>query len=264
MAKRRRKRSMPAGLRRYWASRRGNSSKRRRRSNPSRRMRTRTRTNTIIRYRSRGGRRSNPRRSMRRYGNPMFAGMTTTDLLYMGGGALVNGIITRAVPASIPQLAQYNSGLQGYALNVAVGGAAAWGIGKINRRAGQGAWIGMIVAVGQRIVAEHFGSGAAAPTAAAAAVTPGMSGDMDFALGYYTEEAFPYPQGPSGGPYGQFPGTPYSGQAAFPSTSASAVRAGQAAAQAALAAPAGAAAPAGTVGQAAAQNAPGWGAHGWA
>ena len=223
----------------------------------------RTRTNTIIRYRTRGRRRSNPRRSYRRYGNPMFAGMSTTDLLYMGGGALVNGIITRAVPASIPQLAQYNSGIQGYALNVVVGGAAAWGIGKVNRRAGQGAWIGMIVAVGQRIVAEHFGSGAAAPVAAAAAATPGMSGDMDFALGYYTEESFPYPQGPSGGPYPQFPGTPYAGQASYPSTAASAVRAGQAAAQAALA-PAGAAAPAATVSQASAQNAPGWGAHGWA
>jgi hypothetical protein len=263
VARKRRKRSMPAGLRRYWASRRGNSSRRRRRSNPSRRMRMRTRTNTIIRYRTRGRRRSNPRRMMRRYGNPMFAGMTTTDLLYMGGGALVNGIITRAVPASIPQLMQYNNGVQGYALNVVVGGAAAWGIGKINRRAGQGAWIGMIVAVGQRIVAEHFGSGMAAPAAAQAAATPGMSGDMDFALGYYTEEPFPFAQGAAGGPYGTFPGTPYAGQAAFPTTSASAVRAGQAAAQAALA-PAGAMAPAGTVAQASAQNAPGWGAHGWA
>jgi hypothetical protein len=230
----------------------------------------RTRTRTLIRYRTRG-RRSNPRRmNRRRYGNPTFGGMSTTDLLYMGGGALVNGIVTRAVPASVPFLSQYNNGIQGYGLNILTGGIAAWGIGKFNRRAGQGAWIGMIVAVGQRIVAEHFGSGAAAPAAAAAAAAPApvnsgaMSGDMDFALGYYAEEGFPYPQGPSAGPYPQFPGTPYTGQAAFPTTNASAVRAGQAAAAAALA-PAGAAsAPAASVAQAQGMNAPGWGAHGWA
>jgi hypothetical protein len=217
----------------------------------------------VVRYRTRGRRRNPVRRyGRRRYSNPMFGGMSTSDLLYMGGGALVNGIITRAVPASIPQLAAYNSGIQGYALNAVVGGAAAWGIGKFNRRAGQGAWIGMIVAVGQRIVAEHFGSGAAAP-AAAAASSGQMSGDMDFALGYYAEEGFPFPQGASNGPWGTFPGTPYAGQAAFPTTSASAVRAGQAAAAAALA-PAGAAAPAATVASAGSQSAPGWGASGWA
>jgi hypothetical protein len=261
---------MPAGLRRYWAAKRAGNHKRRRRSNPHRHARIRTRTRTIVRYRTRGRRRSNPRINRHRsYGNPMFGGMSTTDLLYMGGGALVNGIITRAVPASVPFLSGYNNGIQGYALNVMVGGAAAWGISKFNRRAGQGAWIGMIVAVGQRIVAEHFGSGAAAPAAAAAAAAPApvtsgaLSGDMDFALGYYTEEPFPYPQGASAGPYQQFPGTPYAGQAAFPSTNASAVRAGNAVAAAALA-PAGAAAPAQSVQQATAMNAPGWGAHGWA
>lgn len=222
----------------------------------------RTRTREVIRYRTRGHRRRhNPRRN-RSYGNPMFAGMTTTDLLYMGGGALVNGILTRALPASVPFLMPYNNGIQGYALNVVLGGAAAWGIGKFNRRAGQGAWIGMIVAVGQRIVAEHFGAGMAAPAAAQAAATPGMSGDLDFALGYYTEEGFPFPQGAAAGPYGQFPGTPYAGQAAFPTTNASAVRAGQAAAAAALA-PAGAAAAPAVAGKAQSMNAPGWSSHGW-
>jgi hypothetical protein len=185
----------------------------------------------------------------------MFAGMSTTDLLYMGGGALVNGIITRAVPASVPFLTQYNVGLTGYALNAVVGGIGAFAIGKFNRRAGQGAWIGMIVAVGQRIIAEKFGSGSSAATS-------GMSGDMDFALSYYAQDSFPYPQGPAGGPYGMFPGTPYAGQAAFPTTAASAVRAGQSAAAAALA-PAGAAAPAATVGQAGSMNAAGWGGGGW-
>jgi hypothetical protein len=216
-------------------------------------VRVRTRTRNIVRYRTRG-RRSNPRRYRRR-GNPGFAGMSSTDLLYMGGGALVNGIITRALPASLPFLTPYNVGFMGYGLNAVVGGISAYAIGKFNRRAGQGAWIGMIVAVGQRIIAEKFGSGGAAADS-------GMSGDMDFSLGYYTQESFPYPQGSSGGPYAQFPGTPYAGQAAFPATSASAVRAGQAAAAAALA-PAGASAPAASVSQASSMAAPGWGGGGW-
>ena len=176
----------------------------------------------------------------------MFSGIGTRDLLWMGGGALVNGILCRAIPNAIPQLASYNTGISGYALNAAVGAAGAWGISKFNRRAGQGAWIGMIVAVGQRIISDNFGSGAG---------SGGMSGDPDMALGWYDEGPFPFPQGASGGPYGRFPGTPWSGTAAFPATGASAVRAGQAAATAALAPAAAMAAPGWSGSQG---SAPGW------
>lgn len=213
---------MPAGLRRYWASRRRGN----RRSNPHRRhRRNRARTHTIVRYRAR---RSN--RRIRRYRNPglsnFVGGMSGTDLLYMGGGALVNGILARAIPQMVPMLSSSNHGIMGYGMNVVAGAAGAWGIGKFNRRAGQGAWIGMIVAVGQRIIADNFGSGGAAATG-------GMSGDMDFDLGYYTSDRFPYPQG-TGGPYDAFPGSPYLAAGPFPATSAAAVRAGAAAAAAAL------------------------------
>src|SRR5437588_58368 len=76
-------------------------------------------------------------------------------------------------------------------------------ISNLNRRAGQGAWIGMVVAVGQRFISERFGAGTAAATA-------GMSGDLDFDLGYYLADPFPFAQGASAGPYASFPGAPYS------------------------------------------------------
>lgn len=202
--------------------------------------------------------RRNPHR-IRRYHrrrNPSFGGMSTTDLLYMGGGALVNGVACRALPQAL--LPQYNAGIAGYGLNGAFGAAGAWLIGKFNRRAGQGAWIGLIVALGQRIIADKFGSGSAGATG-------GMSGDLDFSLGYYDEGPFPMPQGASAGPYGKFPGTPWTGNASFPTTAASAVRAGQAAAAAALApastASTGAASPA--LAKAATMHGAGWDNSGW-
>lgn len=218
MARKRRRRSMPAGLRRYWASRR--------RSNPHRmhaRRRTRSRTRTVVRYRTR---RAN-RRHYRRHNPGMrsfMGGFSGSDLLYAGGGALVNGILARSVPQML--VPQYNKGIPGYLLNVAAGGLGAFLIGRFNRRAGQGAWIGMIVAVGQRVISDNFGSGTAAATG-------GLSGDLDFDLGYYTSDRFPYPQG-NGGPYDAFPGSPYLAAPPYPVTSAAAVRAGAAAAAAAL------------------------------
>ncbi len=179
----------------------------------------------------------------------MFSGIGTKDLLYMGGAALVNGLLCRAIPQNVPQLQAYNTGMVGYGLNIATGALGAWGIGKfVSRRAAQGAWIGMIVAVGQRIISDNFGAGAGAQSG-------GLSGDLDMDLGYYVEGSFPYPQGSSAGPYARLPGAPYMGQAAFPTTSASAVRAGQAAGTAALAPAAGMAAPGWSGG---AGTAPGW------
>lgn len=206
---------------------------RRRRNRTRHIVHYRTRTRNVVRYRNRA-RRSNPHHYRRRRNADFAGGLSMTELAWMGGGALVNGILCRAIPQMVPFLSQYNQGIAGYGLNLAVGAAGAWGIGKFNRRAGQGAWIGLVVAVGQRIIADNFGGGSAGASG-------GMSGDLDFDLGYYLEDRFPYPQG-AGGPYARFPGTPLVGTPAFPPTSASAVRQGQAAAAAAL--PAAAAAPA--------------------
>jgi hypothetical protein len=161
-------------------------------------------------------RRRNPtryiaRRSRRRNASLSFGGFHSGDLLWLGGGALVNGIIARSLPQMIAP--QYNVSWVGYGLNLVAGSIGAWGIGKLNRRAGQGAWIGMIVAVGQRIIAEKFGAGSAGASA-------GMSGDLDFDLGYYMSDPFPYQQGDSGGPYPGFPGTPYN--ASLPTANAAA------------------------------------------
>lgn len=193
-----------------------------RRRNPRRRHHHRRHRHAMLAM----NRHRNPfRRHHRRRRNPSFGGYSTTELLYAGGGALVNGIITRAVP-QMSFLAAYNTGVTGYALNIGVGAVGAYAIGKFNRQAGFGAWIGMIVAVSQRAISQMFGSGTAAATG-------GMSGDLDFDLGYYADGPFPFPQG-AGGPYTRFPGTPYAASPEFASTSASAVRAGRAAAAAAL------------------------------
>jgi hypothetical protein len=151
------------------------------------------------------------RRSRRRNAGLSFAGFRSGDLLWLGGGALLNGIVTRALPQTL--LPQYNVSWIGYGMNVIAGSAGAYLISKFNHRAGQGAWVGMIVAVGQRIIAEKFGAGSAGASA-------GMSGDLDFDLGYYMSDPFPYQQGDSGGPYQGFPGTPY--QAALPTANAAA------------------------------------------
>lgn len=140
-----------------------------------------------------------------------FGGFSTNDLLWMGGGALANGALARAIPQMV--LPTFNVGWAGYGLNILAGSLGAWLIGQFNRRAGQGAWIGMVVAVGQRIISEKMGAGTAAATG-------GMSGDLDFDLGYYLADPFPFAQGASAGPYAAFPGTPYT--AALPTANAAA------------------------------------------
>lgn len=210
-----RKRRQPAGLRRYWAGLRASSRKnaggghmkkrrlyrRRRAHRSSRRRSSLSLMANPSRRRRRNRHRSHSRRSNRRaYRNPSFGGMSTTDLLWMGGAALADGVLCRAIPQMLAP--SYNVGWTGYALNAAVGGVGAWLLGKFNRRAGQGAWIGMIVAVGQRIISEQFGAGSAGASG-------GMSGDLDFDLGYYLSDPFPFAQGASAGPYQTFPGTPY-------------------------------------------------------
>jgi hypothetical protein len=140
-------------------------------------------------------------RHRRRSNAIRLGGFSTNDLMWLGGGALANGILARSIPQMLaPNL---NVGFMGYGLNALAGGIGAWLLGKFNRRAGQGAWIGLIVALGQRVIAEKFGAGSAGASA-------GMSGDLDFDLGYYVSDPFPFAQGASAGPYPAFPGNPYS------------------------------------------------------
>jgi hypothetical protein len=110
-----------------------------------------------------------------------------------------------------------------------------------NKQAGTGALIGTGVAVIARFITDQMGSGTPSSQANASAAVSGMGADLDFDLGYYIEQ-FPLPQGASAGPYGYPVGTPYN-SLPMVNTNASAVRAGQMAAQAAL--PAGAAGAAG-------------------
>jgi hypothetical protein len=152
-------------------------------------------------------------------------------LAKVGGGA-VGFLAARMIPQNL--IPQYNTGWTGYVLNAASGVAASFLLGKIwNRDAAMGGYIGTGVAVLARVLVEKFNIGGGG----------GMSGDLDFDLGYYVSDRFPYPQD-AGGPFLNFPGNPYLANAPFAPTSAAAVRAGQGAA-AALPASVGAAASAG-------------------
>ncbi|MGH8135065.1 MAG: hypothetical protein ACRER4_01860 [Steroidobacteraceae bacterium] len=136
-------------------------------------------------------------------------------------GAFAGFTGARMIPATL--LKQWNNGVTGYALNIGSGLLTAWVVGMADSQAGQGAVIGTGLAVLSRILVEQFNVQGA-----------GMGqGDLDFDLGYYVSDRFPYPQG-SGGPYDSFPGSPSLLNPPFPATSAAAVRAGAAAAAAAL------------------------------
>ena len=149
----------------------------------------------------------------------------------MIGGGAVGFFGSRFIPQNLPMLAQYNTGFMGYGLNALTGLGISWALGKFwNRQAGVGALVGTGLAVLSRIVVEQFGTATpSATTTAPSSAAPGVSGDMDFDLGYYISDRFPYPQG-SGGPFDAYPGTPWLQNPPFPATSAAAVRAGAAAA----------------------------------
>ena len=161
-------------------------------------------------------------RSYRRRRNPglssIIGGGGGIVPLVVGGG--VGFLAARMIPQNF--LANYNKGWAGYALNAVSGAAAGWLLGKFwSRQAAVGAYVGTGVAVLSRILVEQFNIGGGG----------GMTGDLDFDLGYYVSDRFPFPQG-NGGPYDSFPGSPYLANAPFGPTAAAAVRAGQAAAAA--------------------------------
>lgn len=140
-------------------------------------------------------------------------------LAKVGGGA-IGFLAARMIPQNL--LPSYNTGFTGYGLNVLSGAGISFLLGKIwDRDAAMGGYIGTGVAVLSRFLVDKFNIGGGG----------GMSGDLDFDLGYYVSDRFPFPQG-EGGPYANFPGSPYLANAPFAATSAAAVRAGQAAAAA--------------------------------
>jgi hypothetical protein len=147
-------------------------------------------------------------------------------------GAGVGFLGARFIPQNVPFLKQYNTGFAGYGLNIASGAAVAWLVGKWDRGAGYGALIGTGLAVIARFMSDtSMGASAAL-----------QLGDADADLGYYMSDRFPFAQG-AGGPYDTFPGSAYLAAGPFPTTTASAVRAGASAAAAALPAAAASAAP---------------------
>lgn len=154
-------------------------------------------------------------------------------MLSMIGGAAVGYFGARMIPQNIPQLAPYNSGWSGYALNVASGLGLAWLAKRfVNARAGMGVLVGTGVAVIARVITDNAGGATPSTQAGAAAAMSGMGSDLDFDLGYYID-TFPFPQGAAAGPYGPFVGNPLGGRPAI-ATGATAVQAGQIAAQNAL------------------------------
>ena len=162
----------------------------------------------------------------RRGRNPGLSAFTSGGMLQTVGGAAIGFFGSNALPSLVPQLAQYNTGVTGYLLQAGTGLGLSWGLKRFMGSGwGNGALIGTGLSLLLRIVKDHFMTTGSAASAA-------MSGD----LSYYVSERFPFPQD-AGGPYGNFPGNPSLANPPFPATSAAAVRAGQAAAAAALPSP---------------------------
>lgn len=168
-------------------------------------------------------RRSSGHRRRGRRRNPGLASFTSGGMLQTVGGAAIGFFGSNALPALVPQLAAYNTGVTGYALQAVSGLALSWGLKHfLGRGWGTGALIGTGLSILLRIVKDHAASTGSVTSAA-------MSGD----LAYYVDDRFPFAQG-TGGPYPNFPGNPSLANPPFPATSAAAVRAGAAAASAAL------------------------------
>jgi len=148
-------------------------------------------------------------------------------MLQTVGGAAIGFFGSNALPSLIPQLAAYNTGVTGYAIQAGTGLAMSWALKRFMGKGwGTGALIGTGLSLLLRIVKDHAASTGSVTSAA-------LSGD----LAYYASDRFPFPQD-TGGPFSNFPGNASLANPPFPATSAAAVRAGAAAAAAALPAPA--------------------------
>lgn len=171
---------MPAGLRRYWAThRRGNRShRRRRRHNPFRLGRRRNRVVYI-----------HARRHHYRRHNPLLS-VPMGDLVALTGWAVAGMAGTRIIPQMV--LPNYNSGIAGYGLNFVTAVGLSWLGGKFGgTKAAQGLLVGGMVGLATRILTDMLGSTQAGAW--------GLSGDLDFDLGFYIPNTFSVPttgQGP--------------------------------------------------------------------
>jgi len=183
MAHRRRRRRMPAALARYWASHR------RRRHNPSRHRRRNAFHFGGRRRRNRVRYVSAPRYSRRRRHNP-FLSVPLGDLVVLTGWAVGGMAAGRILPQMV--LPSMNSGLTGYGLNALTAVGLSWAGGRFfGARAAQGLLVGGMVGLAARILTDVLGSSQAGAW--------GLSGDLDFDLGFYVPNSFAVPttgQGP--------------------------------------------------------------------
>src|SRR5712664_16202 len=187
-----RKRKMPSGLKRYWAKMRGalaqknagggHMAKRKKRRSAKRRASRRRvihrSSNPRMMFlaaprrkgrRHRGGGRR--RRSYRRGRNPGLSSFTSGGMLQTVGGAAIGFFGSNALPSLIPQLAQYNTGITGYAIQAGAGLALSWGLKRfLGHGWGTGALIGTGLSLLLRIVKDHAATTGSATSAA-------MSGD---------------------------------------------------------------------------------------
>jgi len=177
MAKRRRRRQ-PAALARYWSRHRRHNTRRRRRRNPSFHF-GRRRNRVVYVHRRRHHRRHNPMLSI-----PL------TELVALTGWAVAGMAGTRIIPQMV--LPSYNTGIAGYGLNFATAVGLSWLGSKFGgSRAGQGLLIGGMVGLATRVLTDMLGSTQAGAW--------GLSGDLDFDLGFYIPNTFAVPttgQGP--------------------------------------------------------------------
>jgi hypothetical protein len=131
---------------------------------------------------------SSPRRRSRRH-NPLLA-VPMGELIPLTAWAIGGMAGTRIIPQMV--LPQYNSGLGGYGLNLVAAVGLSWLGGKFaGTRAAQGLLVGGMVGLAARMLSDALGSSTAGAW--------GLSGDLDFDLGFYIPNSFAVPttgQGP--------------------------------------------------------------------
>lgn len=133
-------------------------------------------------------------RRFRRH-NP-FLSVPLGELVTLTGWAVAGMAGTRILPQMV--LPSYNSGITGYGLNAATAIGLSWLGGKFaGARAAQGLLIGGMVGLATRILTDMLGSSQAGAW--------GLSGDLDFDLGFYIPNTFAVPTTGSG-PYLLNPG----------------------------------------------------------
>ena len=110
------------------------------------------------------------------------------QIFTMTAAGIVNGIATRSLPQMV--LGANNTGAMGYLANAGVAAAGAILAKYIaGTDAATGAIVGGMTALVQRIISDTMGANFP---------SLGLSGDLDFDLGYYINNSFPLPTAGSG------------------------------------------------------------------